>query len=56
MYRGFYSLVHLIEIDRCSYCSITWFDQDELTMLQCLIENRIVPDVAGPGVVATSGS
>lgn len=45
MYRGFYSLAHLIEIDRCSFCNLTWFGQDELEMLQCLIENRIVPDI-----------
>jgi len=43
MYRAFYSLAYLIEIDRCSFCSLTWFNQDELEMLQCLIENRIVP-------------
>lgn len=48
MYRGFYSLAHLIEVDRCSFCGITWFDQEELAMLQCLIENRIVPDITGP--------
>ena len=47
MYRGFYSQAHLIEVDRCSFCGITWFDQDELEMLQCLIENRIVPDIIG---------
>lgn len=45
MYRGFFSQAHLIEVDRCSFCGITWFDQDELEMLQCLIENRIVPDI-----------
>jgi len=45
MSRGFYSQAHLIEVDRCSFCGITWFDQDELEMLQCLIENRIVPDI-----------
>jgi Zn-finger nucleic acid-binding protein len=45
MFRGFYSQAHLIEIDRCSYCGITWFDQDELEMLQCMIENRLLPDV-----------
>ena len=49
MYRGFYSLAHMIEIDRCGYCGLTWFDRDELAMLQCLIENRIVPEVGGPG-------
>ncbi len=36
MYRGFYSGAYLVEIDRCSLCGITWFDQDELNMLQCL--------------------
>jgi heat shock protein HtpX len=40
MYRGFYSLALLIEIDRCSFCGLTWFDQDELEMLQCLIASR----------------
>ena len=56
MYRGFYSLAHLIEIDRCSYCGLTWFDEDELAMLQCLIENRIVPDVSQPGVSLIPGA
>jgi heat shock protein HtpX len=46
MSRGFYSQAHLIEVDRCSNCGLTWFDKDELAMLQCMIENRIVPDPA----------
>ena len=41
MFRTFYSGAYLIEIDRCSVCRLTWFDADELEMLQCLIENRI---------------
>jgi len=45
MSRAFYSLAHLIEVDRCSFCAITWFDKDELEMLQCLIQNKIVPDL-----------
>lgn len=45
MLRGFYSTAHLIEVDRCGNCGITWFDQDELEMLQCMIENRLLPDV-----------
>jgi Zn-finger nucleic acid-binding protein len=45
MFRGFYSSAHLIEVDRCGFCGITWFDQDELEMLQCMIENRLLPDV-----------
>jgi Zn-finger nucleic acid-binding protein len=45
MTRVFYSLAHLIEVDRCSFCELTWFDKDELEMLQCLIQNKIVPDL-----------
>lgn len=45
MLRGFYSLSHLVEVDRCSFCGLTWFDQNELEMLQCMIENRLVPRV-----------
>jgi heat shock protein HtpX len=44
--RGFYSQAHLIEVDRCSSCGLTWFDKDELKMLQCMIEHRLVPDTA----------
>jgi heat shock protein HtpX len=40
MMRTFYSLAYLIEIDRCTYCNLTWFDRDELEMLQCVIENK----------------
>jgi Zn-finger nucleic acid-binding protein len=47
MSRAFYSQAHLIEVDRCSYCGLTWFDKDELEMLQCMIENRLVPDATG---------
>ncbi len=50
MYRNFYSQAHMIEVDRCGMCGLTWFDQDELSMLQCLIENRIVPDFAVPHI------
>lgn len=41
MFRTFYSLAYLIEIDRCGICGVTWFDMDELEMLQCIIENKI---------------
>lgn len=41
MLRTFYSGAYLIEIDRCSVCRLSWFEADELEMLQCLIENRI---------------
>lgn len=52
MHRSFYSAAHLIEVDRCSLCSLTWFDPDELAMLQCLIENRIVPESGKSGIKA----
>lgn len=45
MFRTFYSLAYLIEIDRCNVCGVTWFDMDELEMLQCIIENKITPKV-----------
>ena len=41
MMRTFYSLAYLIEIDRCNYCDIIWFDADELAILQCVIENKM---------------
>jgi len=41
MMRRFYSLAYLIEIDRCACCGLTWFDKDELEMLQCVIENKM---------------
>lgn len=41
MFRTFYSLAYLIEIDRCNICRITWFERDEIEMLQCVIENKI---------------
>jgi Zn-finger nucleic acid-binding protein len=44
MMRTFYSLAYLVEIDRCTYCNLTWFDKDELEMLQCIIENKMMPD------------
>jgi Zn-finger nucleic acid-binding protein len=45
MLRMFYSLAYLIEVDRCNVCGVTWFDTDELEMLQCIIENKIMPKV-----------
>lgn len=48
MSRGFYSQAHLVEVDRCGMCGLTWFDQDELAMLQCMIENHIAQDLPVP--------
>ncbi len=45
MFRRFYSLAYLIEVDSCGFCGITWFDKDKLEMLQCMVENRIVPEI-----------
>ncbi|MDH4161105.1 MAG: zinc metalloprotease HtpX [Nitrospirota bacterium] len=44
MRRQFYSMSHLIEIDRCGYCGVTWFDQNELQMLQCMIHHRLTAE------------
>ncbi|MCK4672831.1 M48 family metalloprotease, partial [candidate division WOR-3 bacterium] len=38
MVHKFYSYAYHIEIDTCSACNVTWFDIDELEILQCLIE------------------
>jgi Zn-finger nucleic acid-binding protein len=46
MFRGFFSAAYTVEIDRCSFCGITWFDQNELKLLQCLIENRVVSEAS----------
>jgi heat shock protein HtpX len=54
MYRGFYSAAFSIEIDRCSFCGLTWFDCDELAMLQCLIGHRIVSDGAASGAMMSN--
>jgi heat shock protein HtpX len=41
MNRTFYSMAYLVELDRCSYCGISWFENDELEILQCMIDNRM---------------
>lgn len=40
MIRNFYTLVYLVEVDRCDTCNLIWFDKDELEILQYLIENK----------------
>jgi hypothetical protein len=52
MNRTFYSIAYLVELDRCSYCGISWFENDELEILQCMIDHRMastplpLPDAA----------
>jgi Zn-finger nucleic acid-binding protein len=46
MWRTFYSYAYLIEIDRC-ICGAMWFDKDELSMLQCMIENKMAGEKLG---------
>lgn len=53
MYRGFYSQAYLIEIDRCSFCGLTWFDRHELEILQCLIADKIRAGAPEPAVAGT---
>ena len=38
MVRKFYSYAYHVEIDECNICKLTWFDADELEILQCLFE------------------
>ncbi|OGX41418.1 MAG: hypothetical protein A3G91_01645 [Omnitrophica WOR_2 bacterium RIFCSPLOWO2_12_FULL_50_9] len=40
MMRMFYTEAYRVEVDKCLYCGLTWFDRDELEVLQCLIEQR----------------
>jgi Zn-finger nucleic acid-binding protein len=40
MFRKFYSYAYFIVIDHCFRCKWTWFDSEELILLQMLIENR----------------
>jgi Zn-finger nucleic acid-binding protein len=42
MRRVFYTYTYLVEVDRCSSCRVTWFDHDELEILQCMIDNKMV--------------
>jgi Zn-finger nucleic acid-binding protein len=48
MHRTFYSVALLIEVDRCSSCGVTWFDKDELDMVQWLVEKGTTTHAAGP--------
>lgn len=40
MMRMFYTAAYHVEIDKCLYCGLIWFDKDELEALQCLIEHQ----------------
>ncbi len=39
MMRMFYTEAYHVAIDKCFTCGLVWFDQDELEVLQCLIED-----------------
>jgi len=41
MLRQFYTMAYPVEIDRCFYCQATWFDKDELELLQYMLEKKI---------------
>jgi heat shock protein HtpX len=41
MRRVYYTYAYLVEVDRCSLCGVTWFNHDELEILQCLIDSRV---------------
>ncbi|MBF0477851.1 MAG: M48 family metalloprotease [Candidatus Omnitrophica bacterium] len=40
MNRMFYTAAYQVEIDKCFYCGLVWFDKDELEILQYIVEKR----------------
>lgn len=48
MTRNYYSMAYFVEVDKCIFCGLTWFDKDELEMLQYLIENKETTKVELP--------
>ncbi len=44
MVRKFYTLAYLVEVEQCWMCGLTWFDRDELELLQCLYERQVPED------------
>ena len=40
MLRNFYTQTYFVEVDRCIFCGLVWFDKNELEMVQYLIEQR----------------
>jgi len=40
MFRRFYSYAYAVEVDACTVCGATWFDKDELEVLQILVERQ----------------
>ena len=40
MMRRHYSYEHAVEVDHCSICDLTWFEKDELEVLQLLVERQ----------------
>ncbi|MGD8628567.1 MAG: zinc metalloprotease HtpX, partial [bacterium] len=39
MQRRFYTYQYLVEVDKCAWCGMVWFDKDELEIIQYLIEH-----------------
>jgi len=39
MARHFYSYAYLVEVDTCYSCQVTWYDKNELEIIQYLIES-----------------
>jgi heat shock protein HtpX len=47
MLRNFYTLAYFIEVDRCYDCDLTWFDRDELEILQYWVETAQIENDQG---------
>lgn len=44
MLRQYYTSAYQVEIDKCTFCGYIWFDEKELEVLQCLIEETMRPN------------
>lgn len=42
MCRRIFNRYYPVEIDKCAQCGLTWFDKDELEVMQCIYEMRNV--------------
>ena len=38
--KCFFNRYYHIEVDKCMACGLTWFDKDELDVMQCIFETR----------------
>ncbi len=42
MCRRLFNRYYPVEVDKCNQCGLTWFDKDELEVMQCMYEMRTI--------------